>query len=260
MPTDRLVTLNLQAIGDYNAAGIYIPGADMKYRRWATLVDTSIERLLRVGGARAEETALYRVRYFKELAGADVRITYLTEDDGDRYRVGAITEATGRDGNVRRRWLELDCIRADLGAATPAPAAPVTDTAEDVPMDMMGGLMAAPTFTEVATATEGGAIDDEISFSNDAAIVTAWNSGTYWAVLVEVTFEVSGQILGQSTALIPIRRSIDTGTSLRAHFVTNIQNAKADRGYLQMSSGTAKLKFDDNSIPAGAVCKLFGVS
>ena len=260
MPTDRLVTINLQAIGDHNAAGIYIPGADMRQRRWATLIDTSVERLIRIGGARAEETALYRIRYYKALAGADVRLTFLTEDDGDRYRVATITEVTGRDGNVRRRWLELDCIRADLGAAVPTPAAPVEDTTTEVPMDMMGGLMAAPTFTEVATATEGGAADDEIDFSNHAAVNAAWNSGTYWAFLVEMQYDDGDVIYSQAHALIPIRRSIDTGRSLRAHFVSNTSNPKADRGYLQMSSGTAKLKFDDNSIPAGAVCKLFGVS
>ena len=47
------------------------------------------------------------------LASANVLTTFLIEADGDRYTVTNISEATGRDGNVRRRWLELDCIRAD---------------------------------------------------------------------------------------------------------------------------------------------------
>ena len=258
---DRLITINLQDLGVHNQAGIYVVGTDNLHRRWATLVDTSVDRTFRLGqgGSRAEETALYRVRYFRALAGADVRITFLTEDDGDRYRVTNITEVTGRDGNIRRRWLELDCIRADLGAAVPTPAAPVTDTTTEV-MDMMGGLMAAPVFTELGSAIEGGAADDEIDFADHAAINTAWNSGTYWAFLVDIQYDVQDPIVGQATALIPIRRQIEVGTSLRAHFVTNIQNAKADRGYLQLSSGTAKLKLDDNSIPAEAVVKLYGVS
>ena len=270
MPTDRLVTINLQELGDYSGAGIYVDGPDVLYRRWATLIDTSVERSLTLGqgGSRAQETALYRVRYFKALASADVRITFLQEDDGDRYRVTRITEQTGRDGRVRRKWLELDCVRADVGsAATPTPAAPVTDTTTDVPMDMipdmipdMGGLLAAPVFTLLGTVTEGNTADDEVDFSNHAAINTAWNSGTYWAFLVELLYVVQDPIFAQATALIPIRRQIDVGTSLRAHFVTNIQNPKSDLGYLQLSSGTAKLKFDDLSIPAGAVVKLFGVS
>ena len=116
MPTDRIVTVQLQSPGTYNDAGAFIPGVETDYRRWATLVDTSVERQLRAGqgGSRAEESALYRVRYFRALAGANVRTTFLTEDDGDRYRVTRITEQTGRDGNQRRRWLELDCIRADM--------------------------------------------------------------------------------------------------------------------------------------------------
>lgn len=274
MPTDRLITINLQELGDYNAAGIYIDGADMLMRRWATLIDTSIDRALTLGqgGSRAEETALYRVRYFKALAGADVRVTFLTEDDGDRYRVTRITEVTGRDGRVRRKWLELDCIRSDVGsAATPTPAAPVTDTTTDVPLDMipdmipdmiidMGGLLAAPTFTVLGTVTEGGIADDEVDFTNHAAINTAWNSGDYWAVLVELLYVVQDPIVGQATALIPIRRQIEVGQSLRAHFVTNIQNPKHDLGYLQLSSGTAKLKFDDLSIPASCIVNLYGVS
>ena len=266
MPTDRLITLNLQELGTYNAAGIYVEGADVFKRRWATLIDTSVDRSLTLGqgGSRAQEQALYRTRYSSDLAGADVRVTFLTEDDGDRYRVIRISEVTGRDGNTRRRWLELDCIRADVGsAATPTPSVPVEDTTTDVPMDMIpdfGGLLGAPTFTLLGTVTEGNTADDEVDFSDHAAINTAWNSGDYWAVLVELLYVVSDPIVGQAHALIPIRRQIEVGQSLRAHFVTNIQNPKSDLGYLQLSSGTAKLKFDDNSIPAEAVVKLYGVS
>ena len=118
MPLDRLVTIDIQGTGDTNAAGQYIAGPDTSYRRWATLVDTSISRTLEVGGLRAEEDALYRVRYFPELAGADVRLTFVTEDDGDNYRVTNITEPTGRDGNTRRRWLEIQCIRQDFGTVS----------------------------------------------------------------------------------------------------------------------------------------------
>ena len=261
MPTDRLVTINIQGIGDYDAAGIYIPGADMFVRRWATLVDTSLERSLTLGqgGARAEEQALYRTRYFKELAGADVRIVFLIEDDGDRYRVTRITEVTGRDGNTRRRWLEVDCIRADPGTVVPVPTeADTMADMMDMP-DMMGGLMAAPTFTELASVTQGGVADDDISFaSQQAAVNTAWNSGSYWAFLLDIQQPEAGSIEHQATALIIIRKPVTA--ALRAYFAMNITSAKSDRGYLHLASGTARIHFDDVSVPASSVVKLYGVS
>ena len=70
---------------------------------WATLVDTTLligRYRLGEGGSRAEESALYRVRYFAALAGANVRTLFLTEADGDRYTVTNVSEATGRDGNT----------------------------------------------------------------------------------------------------------------------------------------------------------------
>ena len=113
MPTDRIITINLQAFGTYDDAGIYQPGADMLRRTWATLLDTTLFRYIIPAGARAEEDAIYRVRYFRELASADVRIVFVTEDDGDFYRVNRIEEVTGRDGKTRRRWLDISCIRPD---------------------------------------------------------------------------------------------------------------------------------------------------
>ena len=216
MPTDRLITLNLMELGDYSGAGIYIPGADVLYRRWATLIDTSVDRSLTLGqgGSRAQETALYRTRYFKELASADVRITFLTEDDGDRYRVTRISEVTGRDGNTRRRWLELDCIRADVGsAATPTPSVPVEDTTTDVPMDMIpdfGGLLGAPTFTLLGTVTEGNTADDEVDFSRPCRNkygLELWRllGRSWWTLQYDVVSEPYRR--ASSTALIPIRRA-----------------------------------------------------
>ena len=113
MPTDRIVTINIQAAGDYNDAGVFVPGADVLHRRWATLIDNSLERQLMGGGTRATDNVLYRTRYFAALAAADIRTTFLSEDNGPRYIINEITEVTGRDGNVRRRWLELECLRPD---------------------------------------------------------------------------------------------------------------------------------------------------
>ena len=270
MPMDRLVTVVIQAIGDYDASGQYIAGPDRFYRRWATLIDTSISRYLSIGGSRAEEDAAYRMRYFPELAAGDVRIAFLVEDDGDSYKIISISEPTGRDGNTRRRWLEVQCIRQDFGVEIPPgsitiPVTPDTpDTEIEIPDTMdMGGLLASPTFTLLSTVTRGDSLDDDLDFppADEASILAAWNSGTYWAFLMDFLYVVSSQVGGQSSILIPIRREVQTGTALHAFFVCNSNRIQADRGYLWLAAGTVRLHFDDtDSLPANAICNLYGVS
>ena len=113
MPTDRIVTINIQGGGTYDDAGVYQRGVDRLLRRWATLIDTSLERRFAIGGTIEYKNVLYRVRYFQDLADADIRITFLYDDAGIIYTLNTITEVTGRDGNIRRRWLELDCVRRE---------------------------------------------------------------------------------------------------------------------------------------------------
>ena len=122
MPTDRIVIINIQGFGTYDDAGVYHDGPDNLYRRWATLIDTSITSVIIPGGERAEVDAAYRVHYFKALANADVRITTLTDADGHFFDVQKIIEPTGRDGNTRRRWLEVECLRPDPNRARDIPS------------------------------------------------------------------------------------------------------------------------------------------
>ena len=70
MPTDRVITVGIQQPGTYNDAGQFVDGTESEYRRWATLVDTSLERLILQGGSRGEEDALYRVRLFPGPGGS----------------------------------------------------------------------------------------------------------------------------------------------------------------------------------------------
>ena len=267
MPTDRVITIQVQELGDYNPAGVYQDGPSVDYTVWASLLDTSVTRVLEAGGARGDVDRAYRVRWFSALAVSRPSFVVITDHDGLRYTVTAIEEQTGRNAQIRRRWLELECSREALSGPPTngnGNGNGGTDTTPDMMPDMMdmmgmmGGLMAAPTFTELASATEGATAGNQIAFSNHAAVNTAWNSGTYWAFLVDIQLPEAGSIEKQATAIIPIRRPITA--ALFAYFATNIDNAKSDRGYLHMASGTALIRFDDNSIPPNAVVKLYGVS
>ena len=112
MPIDRLITVTITGPSDYNQAGQFVPGTATAYRRWASLVDTSVERLLLQGGSRGEEDAIFRVRYFKDLADAAIGNVTVVDADGFSFTVSGISEVTGRDARTRRRWLEVECIRA----------------------------------------------------------------------------------------------------------------------------------------------------
>ena len=113
MPLDRRITLQIFGEGDYDEAGRFQEGVQVDHHVWATLLDTSLTRTLGQSGARGEEDAIYRVRYFAELAALPFARVKVQEADGDLYLVQKISEATGRFGDLRRRWLELECIRAD---------------------------------------------------------------------------------------------------------------------------------------------------
>ena len=112
MPIDRLLTVTITGEGDFNQAGQYVEGTPTDYRRWASLVDTSVERLLLQGGTRGESDVVFRVRYFDALATAVITRVTVTDADGGIFTVNTISEVTGRDARTRRRWLELECIRA----------------------------------------------------------------------------------------------------------------------------------------------------
>ena len=111
MPVDRLITVSITGASGYNQAGQFVPGTPTAYRRWAGLIDTSLERQLESGGTRGEADAVYRVRWFDALATAAMTTLTVTDADGATYTVTGVSEATGRDARTRRRWLEIECTR-----------------------------------------------------------------------------------------------------------------------------------------------------
>ena len=115
MPLDRPIVVGIRGMDDYNDAGQFVPGAVTQYTAGATPVEISTLRNLdgpaRGGGARLQADRFFRVRWFPELAVAPPTSVSVTDELGLSYTVTRIEEFVGRYGDVRHRWLDLDCTR-----------------------------------------------------------------------------------------------------------------------------------------------------
>ena len=111
MPLDRPITIGVRGPDDFNQAGQLVPGVLVEYPVFATALDISVQRVLETGGARLDSDRVFRVRYFEELALAPVTSIELTDELALSYTVTNVSEYVGRFGDLRRRWLDLECSR-----------------------------------------------------------------------------------------------------------------------------------------------------
>ena len=111
MPLDRPITIGIRGPDDFNDAGQHVPGVVVEYPAWATPIDISVQRNLEAGGARLASDRVLRVRWFEELALAPVTSIELTDELALAYTVTKVSEYVGRFGEIRRRWLDIECSR-----------------------------------------------------------------------------------------------------------------------------------------------------
>ena len=111
MPLDRPITVGIRGPDSFNQAGQFVPGEIEEYPVFATALDISVERILSTGGARLDADRVFRVRWFEELAIAAVTSVSVTDELGLTYTVTSVEEYVGRFGDLRRRWLDLECSR-----------------------------------------------------------------------------------------------------------------------------------------------------
>ena len=115
MPLDRPIIIGIRGPDDYNAAGQFIAGVAVEYPVFATVVDLTQTRAIMPGGARLQVDRIYRVRWFEELALAPVTSVEVTSELGFHFGptlVGSISEFVGRFQDMRRRWLDIEIVRA----------------------------------------------------------------------------------------------------------------------------------------------------
>ena len=128
----------------------------------------------------------------------------------------------------------------------------------------------APTLTEVASAMVGDADTSSLVIGDTqtgVAIRGAWNSGTYWAFMLDIQWELQDMldVLDYSVAAImPIRRRIATN-SLNIPFVFDEHSTgfewAAEAGLLTFKSdNSVTLGSTTDALRAGARVKLYGMS
>ena len=120
MALDRPATVRLFGEGS-RETGEYVPGPATDFRVWLTRVDSPAERDTDQSGARPVVMGRFRLRWFRELAGADIELAHRVLLDGSSFRITGIDEVDARDVRgdeqralrTRRRWLELTTTRAE---------------------------------------------------------------------------------------------------------------------------------------------------
>ena len=116
MALDRPATIRIYAEGLRDSAGRYIPGPATDYRVWLTRTETTGSRLLESDGTREEVIGVWRLRWFRDLADADLGLDHELLVDGSTWVITAIREVDNRDQRSdvsravrdRRRWLAIE--------------------------------------------------------------------------------------------------------------------------------------------------------
>ena len=116
MPLDRRITIKVTTPGMRNEFGEFVPGQTLMLPVWVTRLD-SRDTFSFDGGSGLAEVArrrVYRVRWRSDIAGADpTNVTVTPDDGGDSIQTESIAEFSGRDGDIRRRWLDVTLKRPD---------------------------------------------------------------------------------------------------------------------------------------------------
>ena len=118
MPLDRPIVVSIRGLDDYNDAGQFVPGVAVEFPVWATVVDLTATREVRTtggGGARNQIDRIYRIRWFSELALAPPTSIEVTDELGFHFGpslVGSVSEYVGRFSDLRRRFLDIELVRA----------------------------------------------------------------------------------------------------------------------------------------------------
>ena len=103
---DRIITVRVQAEGMRNEHGEFVEGAVTPIRVWASRRDRDLTDIAEEGGTRGEARRDWRIRWRADLAGAATS-SLAVQDDRLEWTVDKLVEVTGRKGELRRRWLDI---------------------------------------------------------------------------------------------------------------------------------------------------------
>ena len=119
MPLDRRITILVTQPGYRDDNGRFVDGTTVTLNMWASRRDKTLTDVAEAGGSRTEILRTYRIRWLRELNWTSTQ--RMTVSDGSfnvvsindpfspiLWSVDNIVEVTDRDGNGRRRFMDLE--------------------------------------------------------------------------------------------------------------------------------------------------------
>lgn len=106
MPLDRRVEIQRND-GERNARGEFVDDWQVAATAWAERRGAGSSDQVSTAGLIVLEVVTFTTRWTAELAGLDISLTRIVDDEGDTWNVEVIQES-----DVRRRFLVFQCVRA----------------------------------------------------------------------------------------------------------------------------------------------------
>ena len=118
MPLDRRLTITYTGPGTRNAYGEFVPATPTVWNVWASVDPLRQQTIFDEGGTANDRRRHWRIRFLPGLLA--VRANLVTIDEGETvdtvdmpdtpvlYRAYNIYEDTGRNMEVRRRWMIVE--------------------------------------------------------------------------------------------------------------------------------------------------------
>ena len=103
---NRIITIGIEAEGDRDEDGHYIPGPSTDYRVWAATQGQGSTDAETVGGTRIFEIRQFTVRFLEVIARARTDLMTITDEYGYLWEPEEIAE-----GSRRRRYIEISARR-----------------------------------------------------------------------------------------------------------------------------------------------------
>ena len=110
MPLDRRITVRIgDGAGTRNQFGEFMPGDFTDYPLWAEQRGAGSADAETAGGTVVQAARGYTVRWFQELAVANIVFVTVIDEDGFNWNAENISES-----DARRRLIYIEAIRAVL--------------------------------------------------------------------------------------------------------------------------------------------------
>ena len=109
MPADRRIRLDIEAIGDRDDQGVYIPGPVTSYNVWAVVEDQGSTDEATGSGTIIRQRKSFTVRWSEAIVRGNVGLMEVVDEYGGVYNVEEVQENAGRRN--RRKFIEIVGLR-----------------------------------------------------------------------------------------------------------------------------------------------------